>query len=406
MKKYQKYLIYLILLYAVFGFFVLPFIVKSQAVKLIEQNTYTKASIGSVYINPFLFKIKLSDLNVKDYKQQPLLSFDSLFLDVDLYSLVYGAINIHKLELSKPQLYIRNNADKTLNLLKIVKTDNNTPTQEDNSTGEMPRIKIGEITLDDAQVHYADFTRKPSFYFDFEQIDFELTDIDTNDFNKSDGRFSFYSNLGDGAFLRLDTAIESMQPFGVSGHIDFKANQLYTEWRYIKDMVNFEIADGKASINADFRFDLDDLNATKIENINLTVDNLRLKPKKDSQDIFRLKNLYLSNATLLPMEQNIHISQVGLDGFHINVLRSKEGAIDLQQYFGFESSSEENATQKDSQGWAVSLDLLAIKGLSAKFEDRFVDKTVVSRINDLNMSVKEIALNSSKPFSYKLSTLI
>ncbi|MEJ2373810.1 MAG: AsmA family protein, partial [Sulfurimonas sp.] len=180
---------------------------KSQIPKLIEQNTYAKASIDSVYINPFLFKVKISNIKLSDTQENPLIDIGSLFIDFDPHSLIYGAINIAKVEVLKPHIYVVNNQDKTINLLNILKTSEKQ--EESNQTQtQAPRVIIGKLKIDDAKIHYTDFTKAKPFYFTFDQLDLELDDIDTHDFNTSDGAFAFYANLGDGAFVKLNTQID------------------------------------------------------------------------------------------------------------------------------------------------------------------------------------------------------
>ncbi|WP_304545971.1 DUF748 domain-containing protein [Sulfurimonas microaerophilic] len=408
MKTIQKYLLYIVLVYAIIGFLILPFVIKSQLPKLIEQNTNTKASIETVYINPFLFKAKISGIKLYDLKEKPLLTLDSLFVDVDVYSLIYGAFNIAKLEISEPHIYIVNNVDKTINLLNIMKSSQAEQTQEvkEETNTTAPRIIIGKLDIDDAQIHYADFTRSEPFYFTFDQLDLGLKNIDTNDFNASKGAFAFYSNLGDGAFLRINTQVDGFKPLALHGHIDFKANQLYTEWTYVKDMLNFEVADGKASFNADFSINLDKLDETKVENVNIAINKLRIKPKDKSEDIINLQSFQVNNVDLLPMKQQLHIGAVLLDSLHLNVNRLKNGEIDLQNYFVIDTTNEQNQTNDDSQPWNVVVDNVDLEKISTTFTDYAVEKSVVSKVRDLNVSVKDIHLNSSKPFPYQLSTLI
>ncbi|WP_428739365.1 DUF748 domain-containing protein [Sulfurimonas sp.] len=405
MKKLQKYLLYIVLVYAVIGFFILPFVLKSQLPKLIEQNTYTKVSIDSVYLNPFLFTLKISDIQLSDLHQKPLFSADSFFVDLDLYSLVYGAVNIAKLEIINPNVYVVNNQDKTLNLLSIVKTTK-TPQNDKKTDTKIPRVIIGKFSIDDAKIHYSDFTRDEPFYFTFNQLDLELKDIDTHDLNSSDGAFAFYANLGDGAFLSLNTQVDGFQPFAFHGHIDFKANQLYTEWTYIKDMLNFEVADGKASLNSDFSINLDDLEATKIENVNFAINNLRVKPKDKAQDILRLKNFQIANVDMLPMKQKLHIGDVILDSLYLNVNRLQDGTIDLQNYFALDTQKENNQTKSEATPWSVNVDTIALGKISTTFTDYTVDENVVSKVSDLTIAAKDIELNSKTPFPYKISTFI
>lgn len=312
-----------------------------------------------------------------DQENNKVFALDSLVVDVDLYSLLYRAINIADLEVNKPELYVVNNQDKTINLLNLIKNSDQTVKKEDvNTTAKPMRLIIDDLKLDDAQIHYTDYTRDTPFHFTFDRIDLELQDIDTHDFNSSDGSFAFYSNLGDGAFVKLITQIDGFQPFGIHGHIDFKANQLYTEWKYIQDIVNFEIADGKASFNCDFHFNADELEQTKISNINISLEKLRIKPKDKAQNIITLQNLYVADASTLPMRQELSIGTIGLNTLNLKANREKDGTIDLVHYFVPETTSEQNQTKSDTSEWKVFLKKISLANINTTFTDHLIEPNV------------------------------
>ena len=136
---------------------------------------------------------------------------------------------------------------------------------------EIPRIMIDNIGIVEGSVSYEDFTQVSKFDFSFHHIGFNLNNIDTNDFNSSDAKLRFYSSLGDGGFVDLKSKIVGFNPFIVKGSLDFEASKLYTQWRYLRDSLNLEVADGKLSLYGEYYFNIDDLNATSIHNAKMSL---------------------------------------------------------------------------------------------------------------------------------------
>ncbi|RLA75456.1 MAG: hypothetical protein DRG78_20615, partial [Epsilonproteobacteria bacterium] len=323
LEKIKKILLYSILLYGFFGFIILPFILKPQLIEIIQKETNSKINVESISFNPFLFKLELSDVELKSLDDKSLVSFKSLLLDIELYSLLNSAIHVKNLTLEKPKLNVVYNKDKTINLLNILKESKEVAKVDSNETTQMPRIILDSLKVVEGYVSYEDYTLQSKFDFSFGDIGFELKDIDTNDFNTSSAELRFYSHLGDGGFVDFKSKIEGFKPFVVNGSLDFEASKLYSQWKYMQDSLNLEVADGKISFHTDYHFNLDDLNATTINNLNVSLDKLRVKPKSKYKDVLNLGSLYVHNATIKPMVRSVHIEKIGLDSLNIKAKRDE-----------------------------------------------------------------------------------
>lgn len=296
--------------------------------------------------NPFLLKLTLEKVQLSSPDNKSLVNFNSLLVDVDVYSLLRGAVHIQDIVLKHPEISLVYNRDKTINLLSILKPTKDKVKTDDvdsNKTASLPRIIVDNIQIINGGVAYKDFTRKDAFDFSFHHIGFKLQDIDTNDFNNSKAKMRFYSKLGDGGFVDLKTKLVSYQPVVLDGTLDFKASKLYTEWRYIKDLLNIEIGDGKVSFGLHYALNLDDLNSTTIDRVHITLEKLRILPKGKDKDILTLKSLKVRDATIKPFAQDVHIEKIALNSLNINALRDKKGKVDWQQYIKV-NTNETNTT--------------------------------------------------------------
>jgi len=291
-KKISKLILFFLLIYAVLGFIVLPYFLKPKIVEIVQQETNAKLSIETLYINPFVFKVQVSNIRVNDLQNRELIYLKELRANIDPTSLVKKAIHVKNFILSEPKIKLVFNEDKTLNLASLLKKSSE-PELESNTTLEIPRIIIDRVAIVEGLVEYEDFTRESKFDFVFEDIGFELRDIDTQDANASNGKMRFYTTLGDGGFVDFKSHIEGFKPFKVKGSLDFEASKLYTEWRYMKESLNLEVADGKLSLHSEYFVNLDDLNATTISNTRVSLDGLRVKPKNMHHDAHYITALHV-----------------------------------------------------------------------------------------------------------------
>ena len=404
---FKKVLFSAVVLYVTLGFFVLPIILKSQLIKIVDEKTYASLGIEDIYFNPFIFNLKISGLSLKSKKDsQPLISLKSISCDVELYSLLNSTINIKNFTLEEPHLFVTFYKDKTLNLLRILKDakEDLKTKKSEKQKSTPPHIIIKRVAIVNGNLDYVDLTHKSRFDFSFNHIGFELKNIDTNNFNNSNAKVRFYSTLADGGFIDLKTDIVGFKPMKLKGSLNFEASKLYTQWRYLQDNLNFEVADGKIALDAKYTLNLDNLNDMVIDDINIYLDRLRIKPKDKYKDILNLKHLAITDLSIKPFLKKIDLKDIILDGLSIKIMKDQNGFIDWLGYIKTNNqtkTSDKNETKKDND-LSISLKNLALKNIDVEFNDNYIKPNVQTKLNSFNLYMKDITLEGSKPITYKL----
>lgn len=403
---FKKILLSLLVIYTLFGFVILPFILKSKVIDAVAAQTNAKLLIEEARFNPFSFELEISGATLKDLNEKELASFGSLNINLEPHSLLKSALHIKSVTVQNPQFFIVYNKERRFNfsmLLKDKSVDENVSKEND----KLPRVIVDSVRISGGKIDYQDFTNKNKFEFAIDEIDFKLSNIDTNDFNSSDATLRFNSALGDGGSVDFRSRVVGFEPFIVEGSLKFESTKLYTQWKYMQDKLGIEVADGRVSFAADYHVNIDDLNSTAIKNMNLTLNNLRIKPKKENSDILNLKSLSVSDVTVKPMLRDVHVKNISLSSLDAKVKRDADGEID---WVGYLKNKEEaltdkkaEKTEKKSAPWSVAVDNIALKKIGVNLEDGNVTPVVNSRLNELNIDIKNLTLLGEKPFSYNLN---
>ena len=402
----KKIILSSLILYTIFGFFVLPYILKSQIIKAVEQQTDSKISIQNIYFNPFVFNLDISGIELDSLKNKKLLRLKSIRFDLELYSLLSGSVHIKEFILDQPKIYVVYNKDKTINLLNIIKPTKSEKKVESKEDTKLPRILIDRVAIVSGDVDYVDYTHKTEFDFSLNNIGFELKNVDTDNFGTNSANIRFYTTLADGGFLDFKGDILDIKPLKVKGSIDFEASKLYTEWRYLQDNFNIEVADGKVAFYADYNFNLDRLDETTVDNIKVSLDRLRIKPKTKYYDIFYLNNFHLNGAEVKPFKNYAHISTIGFESIDINVKKDENGKIDWLDYIKQNNKVDDNKSVKDDSNgtkWDVRVDNFTLERLKLKFEDSSVSPQVTTNLNELNIYLNNITLAGEEPIDYRVN---
>ena len=399
---FKKVLFFLLLFYTILGFVVVPYVLKSEILKVASEQLNAKLNIDKIYFNPYIFRLVISGVDLHSLKNKPLVKVDALGVNLEFYSLFNKTLHIKNFFLDKPDIHLVHQKNKTLNLLNILKPiKKNQKSNSDTEPIALPRIIIDNATLKHGNLFFEDNTLKEKFSFALNDIGLKLKDVDTNDFNQSKAKVHMYTALEDGGFININTEVVGFKPLEFKGNIDFQASKLYSEYKYIQDLLNIEVADGKIFLHTDYHVDMSDLNNTTLEHFNVFMKELRVIPKNGHHDILTLNSLLVSDVTMKPLKQDVIIDSLSVDGLNIVANRNKNRQVDWTQYAKIETDKkEDNKIQKKSPTWSVLLKELKVENVSATFRDKAVSPTVTSRVNKLDLYANNITLKGEKPFDY------
>lgn len=402
---FKKILLSLIAFYTVVGFLVVPLLLESQIPKSVAKSTNSNITIKDISLNPYLLELKISGVELRDEENNHLASFDSLYIDVKLLPLLKGVLHVKEINFKNPQISLLYDKDRTFNFANLVKesADDNSTAKSKNSL----RVIVDSLSLSNGIIAYKDFSKPQKFEFIADAISFKLTDIDTKDFSSSGAKFRFNSNLQDGGEIDLRANILALNPFAVDGRVDIKDAKLYSIWKYIQDVLRVEVADGVFSFGATYNFNIDDINATHVDNIHLTLNDLRVKPKDANNDILTLKSLNISDASMKPMDYKVSVKSVVLDSMKVKVERDEKAEIDWVGYFKSDSSSNKELKKDDNATkWSVAIESVGLKKIAAIFHDKTIKPSLKTELNSLDAEIKNITLLGEEPIKYALDLVL
>jgi len=405
----KKIILYSVVIYAIIGFAVIPLVLKPQIIDIVSKETNSKISIDSISLNPFVFKLDIEGLRLSSQDDKELIYLKSISLNIEPSSLFKSAIHIKYLILQEPKILLVLSKDKQINLASIVK-ESSEPKKQSDEEFHMPRIILDRVAIVDGSLNYEDYTNKSKFDFSLDNIGFELKDIDTQDIDKKEAKLRFYTQLSDGGFIDFKSEILGITPFKIKGSLDFEASKLYTQWRYMRDSLNLEVADGKLSMRTDFYFNIDDLDSTTLSNLNINLDKLRIKPKGNYKDVLNLTSLSIEDATIKPLKQDVHLKKIALNSLDIKVVRDKKGNIDWLKYIKVASKETEQKEQEEVKQeikpWNILVDEIALENIQANFADNGIRPKVNTTLNELNIYAQNVTLLGEKPLNYQINLLL
>jgi len=386
-------------LYAFVGFLLLPLFLKPQLITVVKNSTYTTMTIEHLYCNPFSFEIELHKVKLLNKQHKKVVAFEKLLLNYDPSALLFGVIQLQNISIERPFVSILYTKNKKINLLSLIKQSESGERQSQES--QLARIVIERIAISNGSVAFKDFTQSETFEFDFENIDFTLSDIDTKDIKRSNVSLELKTQLKSGGTIEWKTSLVSLNPLISKGSVALNLDNLSTLWKYVKQDFPYEVTQGNLLFSSEYQLNLNELNATVIKDVVLRVDDIHLRDKKSKEKIFSLKTFDLVGGRIEPLSLDIDLNKVTLDRLSLNVQRQKNKSINLQNYF-LSQNDEHNRSEKKSTRLKFHLGEFKLTQSDIKFRDDSLASTMLLSIDKLNCSIENITTAKSEVGQYNL----
>ncbi|MDH3931371.1 MAG: DUF748 domain-containing protein, partial [Chromatiales bacterium] len=447
LQGWRLWVVAAVLLYTLVGFFLLPWIIERQLLSFADQRLQRPMSIERVRVNPYSLALTIEGLKLDEADGTALAALREFHINFEASSLVRRAWTFKELRFADPYLNFLRYSEGDNNLRRLARTLDETgeakavePADEDG----LPRLILQHFVLASGTVDVKDLSKDTPFETQFESIDFELFSFNT--LPNKEGEHSFKVVTETGAEI-IWTGRLQPNPTKLSGHIDAIGERPRLMWRYIQDEVDFEVADGKATLSLD-------VSVTQtagdpeiiLDNIEYTLQDLLLRPKGVEQDVFKVPSLSLAGGRLNVTEQTLHVEEARIDGARLEAFRDENGAINIVDLLQPGDSPRASATTARSDGvtepsadgpraadaaqavntdapddpaspatpapapdaesspWTISLTRLAVTDFGATFEDRAWSRPMQSGVENLNLTVTDFSTAPGSTFRLELET--
>ena len=454
LQGWRLWMVAAVLLYTLVGFFLLPWIIERQLLAFADQRLQRPMSIERVRVNPYSLTLTIEGMKLDEADGTALAALREFHVNFEASSLVRRAWTFKELRFSDPYLnFIRfaegdNNLRRVANTLVETAEADSAQAEDPAEDGALPRLILQHFILANGTLDVSDLSRNTNFETTIRSIDLELFAFNT--LPNKEGEHSFKVVTETGAEIVWAGRLQP-NPTRLSGHIEAIGERPRLVWRYIQDDVDFEVADGDATLTLDLSVTQTEGDPEVIlDNIEYTLKDLLLRPKGVEQDVFKVSSLSLSGGRLNVTEQTLHVEEAKIDGARLEAFRDENGVINIIDLLqpgdspgasgttarsdgaterSTESPRAADASQAvnndapdnpaspatpapapapapdaDSSSWTISLTRLTVTDFGATFEDRAWSRPMQSGVENLNLTVTDFSSAPGSTFRLELET--
>ncbi len=322
--------------------YILPGILQSKLVDIIQETTGRKTSLGKVVISPVPFQLSLHDFAMQELNGQPFAGFSVFDIKLNTYqSILQGALVIDRIALIKPTTLIARQKNGDFNFKDLIKPSADEKKEEESSS--VFPVNIAKLSISEGKLGWKDaYLSKPEKE-DALPIDLEVTNFSTQASTLAESAFSLALSSG-GKFAWKGNV--GINPVASSGHIKLDQVQLQRIKNLALQDLPYDLQ-GSELIDLDYQFtktdndmklvikqsniELHDLQLTESGTNNLQVKipklaltgGYELNVNKDLKLVVKQSKLAIQNVQVAALEQGN--TQVSLPNITL------EGDYDLKQ---------------------------------------------------------------------------
>ncbi len=376
----------LLVVYAVIGFWVAPGIVKSRTLEALSERTGRQITLQEVSVNPFALSVTFRGFAVSDRDGEPLLSFDELYVNYQIISLITGAQTFSEISILNPHIRALVRVDGSMNFADVMPATAavDTVAGSARAADEPMVVVIDHFVLQNGHLIYEARNRTTPFGTSLDSLSLSLRDFTTRPNEEGQYAFTATTEKGEGITWKGDLMFRPLRSSGSFALSGFKAGTL---WEFMQDQVYWKIAGGTLEVTSDYAIDLSKEPVEfVIRNGSGSSRGLRLEDTRDTSEAVVLPQVSITGVDADVMKRSVRIAQIAAAGGTVKAAYRADSTLTIQTLF---TPKPDPRANPDSSGpWSAVIGTLSLTDFAVPFADYRIDPSAQFDVVPLNVTLE------------------
>lgn len=405
----------LIAVYALFGFVLLPYLIKSYVVPTVSEQIKHPVVLREAGFNPFVLSLRLNGLEVQEPNGTPMLGFEELFVNLSAASLFLQKVAFDEIHLTMPYVAARVNSEGKLNLMSLVPPEDEKAQPSPQPAGEpkkrMP-VQIDLLDIGKGIIEYRDDSKPRPVVIDVVPFGIVLRNFSTVQVERSENAHdAFTAEIGKNGKISWEGNI-FLEPVESDGQLNISGIRLKVLYQAVQERFQFDVSEGVLGLSASYHFDLrGQTPQVMVKNGKVSIDDLALVERGGIDPVVTVPVFHVEGIQLDLQKQTVEVAKVHSADARFDAWMAPNGVLNYQTLFlpvGGEGKTEppspvKATSEKSAKPWAITVDEIGLKNYSASYEDRTLPKPAHVDVDRMNMTVKDVQIPFKKPLPVDLS---
>jgi uncharacterized protein involved in outer membrane biogenesis len=408
--------------YALAGFFLVPWLIKKNAVEIVADTIGAELRIEKVAVNPFVLSLQVDGVALDDPSGAPVLRVHQIFVNFQLSSLFRWAWTFDEVRIDAPEAFLARDSGGVFNIGFLMPQSGEPEAMDVAETpGETKpaRLLIFTFAVNDSVVNWHDEVPSDPVRTRFGPVNIAIAQLNT--LPDRAGQQDVVITTETSGTLGWSGSLQ-LNPLSSAGRASVAGSHFPLTSAYIKHETGFEIVDGTADI--DFEYQIAALDDGTIEaNIsafNLSFDGVQVRTfnsafgiDEPDRDVLQLPRVTLEGGLFRWPERTIAAESFSIDDAVVSLYRNESGRLNILPVKRNDEPAVESETGPAAAAanagpqtdWQLSLSEFRVNRMALALEDHSVDPAADIGYRSLDISMRDINNKPSAEFPTSLTML-
>ena len=406
--------------YALAGFFLVPWLIKKNAVEIVADTIGAELRIENVAVNPFVLSLQVDGVALDDPSGAPVLRVHQIFVNFQLSSLFRWAWTFDEVRIDAPEAFLARDSGGVFNIGFLMPQSGEPEAMDVAETpGETKpaRLLIFTFAVNDSVVNWHDEVPSDPVRTRFGPVNIAIAQLNT--LPDRAGQQDVVITTETSGTLGWSGSLQ-LNPLSSAGRASVAGSHFPLTSAYIKHETGFEIVDGTADI--DFEYQIAALDDGTIEaNIsafNLSFDGVQVRTfnsafgiDEPDRDVLQLPRVTLEGGLFRWPERTIAAESFSIDDAVVSLYRNESGRLNILPVKRNDAPAVESETGPAAANagpqtdWQLSLSEFRVNRMALALEDHSVDPAAEIGYRSLDISMRNINNKPSAAFPTSLTML-
>ena len=380
----------LVLLYTVFGFLILPWILRRQLEKRLTAALHRETTVARVRTNPYALSVTIDGLAVKEKDGGQFVSWDRLYVNLAGWRIVKREVALDEVQLVGFHARVSMDSKGRLNFQDLL-DEANTPEPATRAAPPVEKKRpvvfaLDKLDIQQAQVDFSDRSRRRPFHSTLGPLDIRLLGFRT--VPDSTSPYSFTGKTESGETFSWSGSVLT-EPVRSSGTVSFDGLRLSKYSPYYEQEVGFEITDGRLGVKTAYEVEWGpERHVLRISDGAVAVRSLVLGLPGGAKPKVEIPEADVTGISADALGRTARVGAVVLRNGVVRAHRSADGRFDLEQLKPPPKRGLPSRGKSEPFHWAVGKAELA--GWRIEFLDEMPARPASFVLTPLNVRLEDL----------------
>lgn len=383
-------------LYAICGFLIAPMIIKSKIPAIVADQLGRKATVKQIRMNPFVLSLTVRGFELEEPNGERFAGFEELYVNFQLSSLFRLTFTFGEISLIAPEAQVKVLPDGSLNFSDLLSKLTQSESPQDQG-GELPLVLIQRLNIEKGRFVFSDLSLPTPYEETFFPVELSLRNFSTR--KGIDSPYIFTASLGEDTTFSWEGDL-SINPLRSKGHLVLTGIKPRDLWKYILDLVHFEVTTGTLNVTGQYQAGVEGKNFhAKLIGGEIQLNDFNLIEKGTDNQIVRLPLLSVRGIDVDLAKKQIVVSSVTSKDAHVNGWLDSDGTFGIEKILSLDALEAKYKTKlkttdesaAPSQPWQLTVNEVMLENYGINFEDRTVATPKRINLDSIKVDLKNVS---------------